>query len=76
MNMLVERGRVPITPANDEQITAQANYSADSQAGASDDQIDQYAQLRTEACAINVFEWQMKQLEVAAVIGIGPPRSL
>ena len=74
MNMLVERGRVPITPANDERVTNTA-VLADSQPQV-EQEFDEYEQIRREVKAVNVFEWQRKQLEVAAVIGIGPPRSL
>ena len=69
MNMLVERGRVPITPANDERVRAESE-------SASDQDINEYEQIRREVYSVNVFEWQRKQLEVAAVIGLGPPRSL
>lgn len=69
MNMLVERGRVPITPANDEHVKADREL-------VSDHDINEYEQIRREAYSVNVFEWQLKQLEVAAVMGLGPPRSL
>ena len=69
MNMLVERGRVPITPANDERVRADSEL-------ASDQDIIEYEQIRREVYSVNVFEWQLKQLEVAAVMGLGPPRSL
>lgn len=69
MNMLVERGRVPITPANDEHVRADSEL-------ASDQDIIEYEQIRREVYSVNVFEWQLKQLEVAAVMGLGPPRSL
>ena len=68
MNMLVERGRVPITPANDERASVTSAVA--------EQEFDEYEQIRTEVKSVNVFEWQLKQLEVAAVIGIGPPRSL
>ena len=74
MNMLVERGRVPITPANDERVT-KTPLLLDSQSQA-EREFDEYDQIRREVKSVNVFEWQLKQLEVAAVIGIGPPRSL
>lgn len=69
MNMLVERGRVPITPANDERVKGEIE-------SASDQDFIEHEQIRREVYSVNVFEWQLKQLEVAAVVGLGPPRSL
>jgi hypothetical protein len=79
MNMLVERGLVPVKPANDEfkphhydqVLTDLVELEA-----VAEDEPDEYELLRREACAIHVIEWQMHQLEVAGKIGIGPPRSL
>jgi hypothetical protein len=80
MNMLVERGPVPITSANDE-IQERRYHSAvvdlvEIETEVDEDAPTEYDLLRREACAIHVIEWQMRQLEVAAKIGIGPPRSL
>ncbi len=73
MNMLVERGRVPFMPANDEMLE-----SVDSMPDVVNEFADfeDYEALRKEAFAFHVIEWQKTQLEVAAKTGIGPPRSL
>jgi hypothetical protein len=84
MNMLVERGLVPITPANDSYASDDSEHQQNQavidieeiDATLDDEEPDEYELLRREACAIHVIEWQMRQLEVAGKIGIGPPRSL
>ncbi len=79
MNMLVERGLVPIKPANDEfkpKAYTQAIVDVVEIETTDEDEPTEYDLLRAEACAIHVIEWQMRQLEVAAKMGIGPPRSL
>jgi hypothetical protein len=73
MNMLVERGRVPFMPANDEMLE-----SIDSMPDVVSEFADfeEYEALRKEVFAFHVVEWQKTQLEVASKIGMGPPRSL
>jgi hypothetical protein len=73
MNMLVERGRVPFMPANDEMLE-----SVDSMPDVVSEFADfeDYEALRKEAFAFHVIEWQKTQLDVAAKMGMGPPRSL
>jgi hypothetical protein len=93
MNMLVERGRVPIEPANDETISGPAAHGSLSKSTAQASEVhedvssmpdivsefaefEEYEALRKEAFAIHVMDWQHNQLEVAAKMGMGPPRSL
>jgi hypothetical protein len=96
MNMLVERGLVPITPANDDSTQDAESIVRDIQSEQSQfelleesqsNDIDQapfdefadfkvYEALRKEVTGFHSMDWSVHQLEVAAKIGMGPPRSL
>lgn len=84
MNMLVERGPVPFQSANDsiadlvsETCENQVHDLAAQPAQETEfADFEAYEMLRKEACSFHAMEWNVTQLDVAAKIGLGPPRSL